>query len=402
MQVWIGADWDKDKCVVAYTHDDKIRRGSVQRDLASVKRFVGGFDGADLEVGIESGDALWAGLWRVAGAKVIVFDGKKAKRFGESLNSSRASDDKRSAHALLAMVQSPQHRAAANAELSDALKALDTLLECNDTASVEHTRHSNRLTSLIRQYHPAFASMLNSVDTNWVVRLLELAPTPNAWNELTKEQQDKALTGARLNMRAAYAEALGNDYGVVSEAEESAVRGRVRATVVMFKAARKVHADAERDLEQGLADHESASDLRAIDGIGNVVGAGLVIALCHADDTGGNRDTACKLLATVPVTIRSGTLGDKAPIVAMRRSASSTMKKIGHYLGTQLVRRHGWAKAAYAYYLSRGKTTFSAYRRIARSFIRVLRALRRDGTAFDEARYIKTLKEKNVEWALTL
>ena len=64
--------------------------------------------------------------------------------------------------------------------------------------------------------------------------------------------------------------------------------------------------------------------------------------------------------------------------------------------------RHRWAQAQYAHCKSRGKSTFSSRRRVARSFMRVLHALLRDGEAFDQTRYISALKAKGVEWAMAL
>lgn len=403
MQVWIGADWDKEKCVVAVMGGNgKVKRSSVQRTPEGVRGFVDGFEGAELHVGIESGDALWATLWRNAGATVYVFDGKKARRFAESLTASGARDDQRSAEDLLAMVQSPKHRDAANDVPSDALQALDMRLDCYDAATTDHTRYSNRLTSLLRQHHAAFARILESVDSNWVVRVLEVAPTPAAWNRLSKDEQQKALAGTRFHKREAYAKALGTDYARASEEQDKTAGEQIIAVLTMFNAARAVRDSARRNLETGLNDHECAGPLREIEGIGQVVGAGLAIALTHATDTDAGRDGASKLLGAAPVTIKSGTMGDKAPLIVMRRSASSTMRKVGHYLGTQLVRRHPWAKAAFAYHAARGKSAFSSYRRIARSFLRVLRAILRDGTTFDHERYVTALKAKGVEWAMPL
>ena len=55
-----------------------------------------------------------------------------------------------------------------------------------------------------------------------------------------------------------------------------------------------------------------------------------------------------------------------------------------------------------ALHFARGKRAASAFRRIVRSFSRVLHALIRDGKAFDEDVYIAALKRRGATWAQTL
>ena len=113
---WIGADWDSVKCVVAY-EDSKGGTGKAQvkRHPDAVAEFLKKFGDKKVMVGIEDGDRLWQRLWKNAGAKVFVFDGKKARRFSESLHASGAQDDRRVAKNVLEMDKSKPHRARANA-----------------------------------------------------------------------------------------------------------------------------------------------------------------------------------------------------------------------------------------------------------------------------------------------
>ncbi|MCA9857295.1 MAG: transposase [Deltaproteobacteria bacterium] len=402
MEIWIGADWDKASCVVAYACDGKIRGARVKRNPDAVASFMAGFKGDSVSVGIESGDRAWAALWRNAGATVYVFDGKKAARFAESMTSSGARDDARSAKDLLAMVQSPSHQARANSTAEPAVNALKLRLEAQQTATQDRTRLINRLRSLLRQYHPAIEEVITSVDAAWVLRVLELAPTAAAWNEQPADEQQKALSGSRRSDRGRIAAALGSDYGVVAPEEEAAARDRILMTVKVLKAAREACQLADRNLDALANDDKRIRALCATEGIGKVVGTGLAIAIAHAETHGNERDAASQHIGAAPVTSKSGTMGDRNPHITMRRTASSTMKAIAFLCGIQLVRNHAWAKAAFTHYKSRGKTTASAYRRITRSFLRVTRALLRDGSTFDEARYISALKSRRVEWAMAL
>jgi hypothetical protein len=48
---------------------------------------------------------------------------------------------------------------------------------------------------------------------------------------------------------------------------------------------------------------------------------------------------------------------------------------------------------------ARGQTAATAYRRIARSLLRILTAVVRTGEPYDDARYVASLKAKGVPWA---
>jgi pyrimidine operon attenuation protein/uracil phosphoribosyltransferase len=86
----------------------------------------------------------------------------------------------------------------------------------------------------------------------------------------------------------------------------------------------------------------------------------------------------------------------------MRRACSSTLKKSAHILGMQLVKHYRFARAQYDDLRARGKRAAGAFRRIVRSFSRVLHALIRDGKTFDEDLYIASVKRRGVTQAQAL
>ena len=181
MTTWIGADWDSEKCVVAFEKDGKQKKARVMRHPKSVAEFMGNLKSADVVVGIEGGDPLWARLWELAGARVFVFDPKKAKNFSSSLRSSGASDDRRSAQDLQHMVQSTAHRAESTQETPQETRGLERLLRTQETTRHELLRSINRVRSLLKQVHPCFALHKLSLKTRWVLSVLMAAPTPRAW-----------------------------------------------------------------------------------------------------------------------------------------------------------------------------------------------------------------------------
>lgn len=400
MVTWIGADWDSDKCVVLYSDGHVCKRGKVKRHPRDVGRFVRQFD--ECVVGIESGDPLWAKLWRQTGAVVHVFDGKKARRFSESLCSSGARDDRRSAEDILHMVQSNAHRRSSNEEPGGVLAALHRLLRMQEDARKDVARYKNRLTSLLRQVHPEFACSLPDLDKKWVLRVLKAAPTPAAWNELSRDEKDAALKNSSTKARLQIEERLGEDWAVVEPAEEPVVRLQVRQLVSFLEQALEAKRQVKKQLEEAGREHNVVRLFRGVDGLGDLLATAAAVALQLPSPKGEHRDRVAVRLGSAPVTGRSGVMGDKSPHVSMRRGTSRTLRNAGHLLAAQLVRRHRWAKAQFAFYRSKGIGSSGAFRRVARSFSRILVAIERDQSQFDEQLYISKLKQNKVVWAMSL
>lgn len=393
----VGADWDCEKCVVVFDKDSKRRRAEVKRTPASVAAFVESC-GEAIVVGIEPGDRGWERLWSNAGAEVRVFDAQKAKSYAKSLNSSGASDDRRSAEALLGMLRSCEHQGQENQLLSGELRALSQMLELMDKLSQDVVRDSNRLFSHLRQVHPALALIAGrSKVSQWFLRTLDAAPTPRAWNELSEDERRACLKGSAQEKREQLTQALGENWNLVRDDEEEAMRVLIRMLASRLAASLKAHHHIQRTLAK-LQKSSSQTEPPSMRGLGPFVGSAVVLGL-HSK---GGRDRLAVALCNAPVTNRSGTHGDRSPLVKTRRAASSTMRKAGHLLGFQMVRNHDVARAQYAFYRSRGKSGVDAYHRVGRSFSRIITALHRDGSEFDEKRYVAALKSKGVEWAMEL
>ena len=397
---WIGADWDSAKCVVAYEDSEgRVRRAKVKRHPAAVAEFLEPFGKQQVTVGIEDGDRLWQRLWKNAGAKVFVFDGKKARRFSESLRSSGARDDKRAAKDLLEMVKSKRHREHANAPRrahSASLLQMDV-----EIATKKVVEHEGRLVALLKQYHPALVIALQKRMRNeYALRIIELCPTAVSFKKLGKTAREEVAALTRSSRTAHLLEAAYEDWGAILTKEEPSVARLLRAEVGSLRHALL----RKRAANEALSKAAETSPLRPL--VGDMKGVGpytLAALTIAADDSDGTRrDGIAVLLGAAPVTRRSGQLGDASPSVAMRRACSSTLKKSAHILGMQLVKHYRFARAQYDDLRARGKRAAGAFRRIVRSFSRVLHALIRDGKAFDEDVYIAALKRRGVTWAQAL
>jgi hypothetical protein len=418
--VRIGADWDKDKCVVAWQHKGKVLSEKVQRNLESVEAFArritreAGVEGGKptIELAIEAGDRYWVTLWSQVAGEVFIFDGKKTRRFLESVVSSGASDDKRSAAVLRDMLESPVHRRAANQQLPPDLQSLMMVLTARKAAAEASNAAGNRLYATLRDYRPSLARTTFSAP---FLDLLEEVPTAAAWNALKADAQDKLLKSSRLRGRAGLASKLGADTIAVKPELEVAVRSVIMGDLVQVRATAQALKQLEATLKGLLKQHKATAVLSEVKGLGPVLQAGLVVVLGmeeramqaaeqsgHAAAKAAVRDTAVKHFGAAPVTKRSGTKGDAAPQVSMRKAGNPDLRALSYILGLQLCMNHAWAKAAYAWHKARGKNAATIFRILSRSFIRVLMACVRNKKAFNEAHYIERLQAHGIPWALAM
>ncbi|MEN0063785.1 MAG: hypothetical protein AAGA48_16660 [Myxococcota bacterium] len=102
-----------------------------------------------------------------------------------------------------------------------------------------------------------------------------------------------------------------------------------------------------------------------------------------------------------PVFVGSGTNRNGAAKghARMRRSAHARARRTTYLLGHLAAQNLRWASAMYADGRRRGQSAATAYRRIARSLLRILNALVRDQQPHDDDRYVTALKAKGVPWA---
>jgi hypothetical protein len=270
------------------------------------------------------------------------------------------------------------------------------------------TAASNRLYAALRTYRPSLATTTFGAS---FLNVLEKVPTTASWLALDEAGREEVFKGFR-GKRQALMEALGQDTIAVDPELEQPVSGYIRALVSMVQGAQQAEKMLDDTLSASLPETEATQILSAVKGVGPVLAGVLTLALGVGERAGAAarngeqksaaRDAPARMLGAVPVTKRSGTKGDAAPQVSMRKAVDKVLAAHGHILGLQLKMNQPWAAAAYGYYSARGKSAGTAFRSIVRSFMRAIAACVRDKKAFDPDRYVNALRSKGVEWALAM
>lgn len=407
MSIYMGVDWSATEVVCAvragavgklFTRRSQRTPQSVRELMAWVRKTAG--EGTVHAV-IEDGAEGWVELLHVAGAVVHVANPAKAKAYAASRCSSHAKDDARDADNLRSMGASPEHCPAAWEPTEDTQRELVELSTLDETLTGESTAWQQRIRALLREHFPSLESVLHDLSYLWVRAFLRAVPTPWHAKALAEADLRQALVvaGARPKMRDAVMAAVAETETVMKEAAATALATKVRMYVEHLDLLLHQLADVEEKLDRATAKFAFRAQLEAVDGIGlKMAGRLLRFALGEAP---AHRDEASILLGASPVFQGSATDSNGNPKgrVVMRKSVDPYARATVYLLGRLATRHLAWAGKMYEDGRRKGQSAATAFRRVARSLLRILSAMATNGTRYDEAMYIARLKAKGVAWA---
>ena len=413
MTVYVGVDWSA-KGVVCATGEEvgEIRRingaeptlASVSDLMARVRARHGGE--SDVRVVLESGRRCWARLFLASGAAVHVVDAGQSKSFAKSLCSSGAKDDGRDCETMVKLGRSAAHLPAEwtpNAEEYEQLEAVEAL---RSQLSNAWGRVVNQLRAAMADTMPMVSAALPSLDYKWVVGFLREVPTGWHASRLSRRDFDLLLqgSGSHRKSREALWEALARTEAPwLREAVAKVLGQQMRALLEQLEVLTRQLAQAEAELDALTRQMPVRPILESVDGIALRQCASLIRFGFGAGDV-THRDAVGVRMGACPVFGGSGSdkHGKPKGKVWMRRACSSRARRTVYLLGRLAAQHLRWAAAMYADGVARGQSAATAYRRVARSLLRILTAMVRDGTPYDEERYIAILKSKGLPWAVAM
>lgn len=407
MVLYVGVDWSATEAVCeSVTPDGKFRRlGTVAARRDAVRALVEGVRTAEVtevRVVVESGQSFWSEAFHAAGAVVCVVDAKQASRFGEALSSSHAKDDQRDARVLAELGRVRSSALRVWTPDPRAMKSLRSWLQRHEQRTTDQTRVVQQLRERMRATMPLVDDVIEDMSGQWALRLVAAVPT--AWHAatLTTDAFERLMTGTRKATRQKVWAALQASRAAEMDEFEAADLGE--AIQLDVELLRRLHVELEtmgQRIRTALAAIPTAAELNAIHGLGTHLTAALLV---YGKLGSPDRDASARQMGAAPVFRGSARRADGRPKggATLRRSASAGGRRTTHLLGRSLVRNVGWAKAQFKSVMARTKKAAMAYRVVVRSFLRIVNAMVRDGTPYDESKYVARLKATGVGWASAL
>lgn len=409
MDIYMGADWSAKEivCALRVGEGGKLAKRTARRSMKSIRELlawarVQAGEGAVIHVVIESGAEGWVQLLHTAGAIVHVVNTAKAAAYAASRCSSHAKDDTRDADNLGSLGRSPEHCPPPWEPEDDSVRELVELSGLHETLTADGVCWEQRLRALLREQFPAVEAVIKDLSCLWVQAFLQAVPTPWHARRLSEPELLKALAdcGARAKAKEQILAAVAESSETwLTEATANACASKVRMYVEHIALHTRQLKEVEHQLDACTAKFKFREQLVAIDGIGVKMSSRLLrFALREPPES---RDEAAILLGAAPIFHGSArdAKGKVKGHVVMRKSVHPYARSTAYLLGRLAARHLDWAAAMYAAGRARGQTAATAYRRVARSMLRILSAMAISGEPYDDARYVAGLKAKGVPWA---
>lgn len=412
MRAYVGVDWSAKEvaCSSAFADGPLRRIAGASRSLESVQDLMRRVErrhpeADEFHVIIEAGAPGWQELFHFAGGIVHVADPKQAKAFAESRCSSGAKDDGRDGDNLVELGRSPLHCPKVWTPDREVHAQLRELATFHETLTKSAGATQQRLRSLLRERFPTLEAELGDLKRRWVSVLVRAVPTPWHARGLTEVRFEELMRGSRARSttrRRVFAAIQRGQAPWMTEGEAQALAMRVTMLVEQLDLLVRQLDEVERRLDQLTAGLLVRDQLESVGGIGMKMAVRLIEFAF--EEVPEDRDQASRLLGASPVFMGSGKTRKGKPKgkVVMRRAVNHRARATAYLLGRLASQQLDWAGAMYGDAMRRGQRPATAYRRIARSLLRILTAMVRSGEPYDDDRYVAALQARGISWALEL
>ena len=392
--LFLGIDWsDAALDFELRTGEGEVRmEGHVRPTPEGLVELFGKLDRhappADIAIGIESTRAAWIQSLLDRGYTVYPLTPVAVDAFRRAGRPAGSKSDKIDRH-VVAHYLTTFHREL-RALRPDAPEIVALRLACQDRLRLveEHTAKSNELTAILKVYCPIFLGFFGDIDSGIALTFLQAFPT---------QDQMRALSERKLRAwlkRQGYPRPDRTDEMVahlnaavlsVPAHEQSAKSARI---VFLARSMATLQAElerADRDLACRLDGLAESAWVRSIPGAGPVLAPAILAVVGRDPQRFDGREEAAGLVGTAPVTIKSG----HKKVVFFRRSCWKFARRTFQMLAEQTRRRGcAWVVALYDRLRGEGRRHHQALRAVAHKWVRIILAMKRTGTCYDERIFI--------------
>jgi transposase len=401
-QWYAGIDWGSQSHCVCLTDGAGHKIGEKNfrhsgEGLAEMAAWLltesGALDPSQVLVGIEvpHGPVVEALLER--GFALHALNPKQLDRFRDRFTLAGAKDDSRDAEVMASALRTDPHCFRALLAVDPILVELREWSRIVEQLGRERVGLANRLQSLLWRYFPAMLELETDLAAEWLLELLELAPTPQQAACLHKSRIAKLLQNHRIRRLDAEAviTILRQPPLRLAGGTVEAVSAHVATTIPHLRLLNRQIKDAARQIDRltaqlmapqddqpGQNEQRDAAILASLPGIGRIV---LATLLAEGFDALQRRDYPAlrTLTGVAPVTRRSG----KSHFVVRRRACNPRLANAVYHWARVATQHDAKSRAKYTQLRSRGHTHGRALRSVADRLLNVACAMLRAGQIFD-------------------
>ncbi len=253
----------------------------------------------------------------------------------------------------------------------------------------EQTAKTNELKCLLKCHYPAFLELFSGLKSNIALDFLQDFPTQDKMTGLTPKQLEKWLKKHSYPSMIRFekmVEILKTPALPIAKHLQEAnvslicyLARSLQALITEIKACDK----AINDHLDGLPE---ADWIRSLPGAGDVLAPALLACLGRDPKRFESTSKAQAFFGTAPVTEQSG----KYHRVYFRYGCWKYARRTFHLFAAQTLKYCSWARAFYEKQRNRGKTHHTALRSLAHKWVKILLAMKRSGSCYDNNMFVNS------------
>jgi transposase len=399
---YVGIDWaDKVHAVCELSQDgSRIHALEVDQSPEAIAEWLKQLRAicgrGPIAIGLElSRGGLVAALLQYEGLVLFPVNPKQLSRYRDAMIPSGAKNDPGDAKLLAEFIRDHHSRLRPWIPDDAATRTISLCCELRRKLVDEKKRLIQRLKSLLKTYYPLALDILGDSLTTKLAQDFLIR-----WPSLVQAQR------ARPTHVIRFFEEHNCRRREVNERRVSLIRAAVPLTTdpaIVGPSSLMVSVLARqlRELEQAIGEfdgrvaelmaaHPAAHVFRSLPGAGDALAPRLLAAMGSDLTRYDNASQIQSYSGIAPVTKQSG----RTRIVQRRRACPHFIKQSFHEFADHARLYSDWSRAYYQLQRARGKRHHAAVRALAYKWIRIIYHLWRTGKTYDEALYVRSLRER--------
>ena len=384
-----GIDWsDRFLDYHLRTADGRVlAQGQVESTVEGLAELFTALEshGSATEIGIaiETCHGAWIQPLLDRGYALYPVNPKTVERFREALSAAGNKSDKID-RKVLAMFLVTFHQDCLPLR-PDAPEIVSLRMACQDRVRLVEERSAklNELQAVLKCYYPAFLGLFGNLDSTITLQFLEKFPMQKQMKALTKRRLQSWLNRHHYSWsrRAEdMMDVLKQPAFPVADHLQEAKAPLISYLAASIQILNGELATRDRWITEHLDQLPEANWVRSLPGAGDVLAPALLACLGRDPQRFASVAEARALMGTAPVTKSSGTVRS----VQFRRGCWKFARRTLHLFADHSRPHCPWAQAFYSKQRNSGHNHHAALRALAHKWLKIILAMRRDGTVYDE------------------
>lgn len=259
-------------------------------------------------------------------------------------------------------------------------------MACEDRVRLveERTAKVCELEAILKIYYPAFVGFFGVLDSQIALEFLQGFPTQNQMQGLTPaklrgwlKRHSYPCTQRIEEMTAM----LKKPALPVPDHLQQAKAKMIRYLATSLVALKAEIAQRESEIEDRFGQMPEADWIRTLPGVGPTLSAALLACLGRDRERFANTENARAFMGTAPVTLASG----NSRVVRFRRGCWKFARRTLQLFADASRHQCSWAQEFYDRQRAKGRPYHQALRALAHKWLKILLAMWRTGTSYNEA-----------------